>query len=127
MSRTLIRRLYLLFAHFGGFGLLALGIADSSFLFVPLGNDLLFIAMTARNRGLMIYYAVMATIGSVIGCYSIDVLSRKGGEKGLGKSVPGRQLEYIKRRTEKNAGWALTLACLMPPPFPFTAFVASAA
>jgi membrane protein DedA with SNARE-associated domain len=27
---------------------------------------------------------------------------------------------------KKNAGWALTLGSLMPPPFPFTLFVAAA-
>jgi membrane protein YqaA with SNARE-associated domain len=127
MSKTFIRHLYVMLAHFGGFGLLGLGIADSSFLFVPLGNDLLFIAMTARNNHLMIYYAVMATVGSVIGCLLVDLASRRGGEKGLEKIISARQLDFIKKRITKSAGWALAFACLMPPPFPFTAFVAAAA
>lgn len=128
MPKSLVRHLYLFFAHLGGFGLLAMGILDSSILvFVPLGNDLLFIAMTVRNHKLMVYYSVMATIGSVIGCLSADVVSRKGGEKGLEKAVPRMYLPQIKKVVEKRAGWALAFASLMPPPFPFTAFVAAAA
>ena len=76
---------------------------------------------------MMLYYAVMATIGSVIGCISVDVPSRKGGEKGLEKSVPRRYLPYIKKGVQKRAGWAVAFASLMPPPFPFTAVVAAAA
>ena len=128
MSKSLVRHLYIFLAHLGGFGLLAMGIVDSSiFLFFPLGNDLLFIAMTVRNHKMMPYYAVMAAIGSVIGCISVDVPSRKGGEKGLEKSVPRRYLPYIKKGVQKRAGWAVAFASLMPPPFPFTAFVAAAA
>ena len=55
------------FAHLGGFGLLLLGILDSSFLFMPLGNDLLVVALTAQRHNRMLYYAAMASAGSVIG------------------------------------------------------------
>lgn len=112
------------FASLGGFGLLLLGILDSSFLmFLPLGNDLLIVALSARHHERMPYYALMATAGSVLGCLFTDWVSRKGGEKGLESRVKGRTLAYVKRKVEKKAGPALALASLMPPPFPFTAFV----
>ncbi len=110
----------------GGFGLLIMGILDSSFLFMPLGNDLLVIALTARHAARMPYYAAMATLGSVLGVLLVDVLSRKGGEKGLNGRIPARRLEYVKQKVTKRAGWALALASLMPPPFPFTPFVIAA-
>ncbi len=113
--------------HLGGFGLLMLGVLDSSFLFMPLGNDLLVIAMTARNRSLMFYYAAMATAGSVLGCLLIDVIFRKGGEELLAKHVSRSRFEYIRKRVETGAAWAVGLASLMPPPFPFTPFVAVSA
>jgi membrane protein YqaA with SNARE-associated domain len=117
------------FWSLGGPGLLILGILDSSFLFAPLGNDILVVAMTARNRhaGEMLYYAAMSTIGSVLGCLLVDLLLRKAGEKGLERHVPRRRLEYVKRKVSKNAGWALALASIAPPPFPFTPFVMAAA
>lgn len=84
------------------------------------------IGLTANHRKLLPYYAVMATVGSLLGCLLTDVVCRKGGEKGLENRVSRRRLNYVKRKIQKNAGWALALASLMPPPFPFTPFVMAA-
>lgn len=113
--------------HLGGFGLLIMGVLDSSFLTMPLGNDLLVIAMTARRHLLMPYYAVMATAGSVLGCLILDAIGRKGGEEGLEKHVPRNRLEYVRKKVTARAGWALAFASLMPPPFPFSPVVLAAA
>lgn len=121
------RYLFVLFVHLGGFGQLILGVLDSSFLFMPLGNDLLMVALSARKHELMLYYAAMATVGSVLGCWFLDAVVRKHGEEGLEKYVSRRRLEYVKKKVTKSAGWALTFASLMPPPFPFTPFVAASA
>jgi len=94
---------------------------------MPLGNDLLMVALTARHNARLPYYAAMATAGSVIGCLIMDLIARKGGEQGLEKTLGGKRTEYVKRKVRKNAGWALAVASLMPPPFPFTPFVAGAA
>jgi membrane protein YqaA with SNARE-associated domain len=127
--KHLTQVLLALFWKFGGPGLLVLGILDSSFLFAPLGNDLLVVALTARNRSipLMLYYAAMSTIGSVLGCLLVDLLFRKAGEKGLEKHLSRRRLEYVKRKVSANATWALVLASIAPPPFPFTPFVMASA
>jgi len=113
----------------GGPGLLLLGILDSSFLFAPLGNDLLVVAMTAHYHsiGRALYYAAMSTVGSVLGCLLVDVALRSTGEKGLEKHLPPRRLAYIKEKVSHRAGWALALASVAPPPFPFTPFVMGAA
>lgn len=107
--------------------MLLLGVLDSSFLFMPLGNDLLIIALTARKHSRLLYYVLMATTGSVLGCFLMDIVSRKGGEEGLEKTLPSRRAKYVKKKVKKNAGWALAVASLMPPPFPFTPFVAASA
>jgi len=125
--KSSVHHLYIVLLHLGGFGLLALGILDSSFLVMPFGNDVLLIAMTARRHALMPYYACMAALGSVLGCIPVDVVSRKGGERGLENRVPQRRLEYVRKRLKKSAAWALAFASLMPPPFPFTPFVMAAA
>lgn len=121
--------LFAFFLKFGGLGLVALGILDSSFLFAPLGNDLLLTAMVARHREVlkMVYYAGMATVGSVLGCLLIDVVFRRAGEKGLDKHLPRKRLQYVKDKVRKNAAWALVLAALAPPPFPFTPFIMATA
>jgi membrane protein YqaA with SNARE-associated domain len=127
--RHLAQVLGIFFWKLGGPGLLLLGILDSSFLFAPLGNDILVVAMTARSHSVpaMLYYAFMSTVGSVLGCLLVDVLLRRAGEKGLEKHLPKRRLEYVKRKVQKNAAWALVVASLAPPPFPFTPFVMATA
>jgi membrane protein YqaA with SNARE-associated domain len=126
--KAIAEHLFVFFTHLGGLGLLLLGVLDSSFLlFVPLGNDLLIIAMSAKRHSLMPYYAAMAAAGSLLGCALTDAVARKGGEKGLGNHVPAKRLDYVKKQVKGNAAWALSFAALMPPPFPFTAFVAAAA
>src|SRR3954447_20715197 len=127
--KHLTQVLLALFWKFGGPGLLVLGILDSSFLFAPLGNDLLVVALTARHRSipLMLYYAGMSTIGSVLGCLLVDVVFRKAGEKGLEKHLSKRRLAYVRRKVTDNAAWALVIASIAPPPFPFTPFVMAAA
>ena len=110
----------------GGLGLLTLGVFDSSPLVIPLGNDLLVLALSARYHDRMPYYVLMATAGSLIGCLGTDWISRKS-EAGLKKFVSGKQLAMIRKFVERRAGTTLVVASLLPPPFPFTAFVAVAA
>jgi membrane protein YqaA with SNARE-associated domain len=118
-----------IFWKFGGPGLLVLGILDSSFLFAPLGNDLLVVAVTARRHSipLMLYYSAMSTIGSVLGCLLVDVVLRPAGEHGLEKHLSPRRLQYVREKVNRNAAWALVVAAIAPPPFPFTPFIMATA
>jgi membrane protein YqaA with SNARE-associated domain len=112
--------------HLGAAGLVLVGFLDSSFLILPFGNDFLLIALSAHHHGLVPLYAVCATVGSVLGCWVTIWLGGKG-EASLRKRVSGKRLNYIENKVEKHAGWAVALASIMPPPFPFTTFVAVAA
>ena len=105
---------------------MTLGAFDSSPLVVPFGNDLLVLALSARYHDRMLYYAVMATLGSLIGCFATVWVSRKGGAH-LKKVASSERLGKIQRLVKKQAGWTLVTASLLPPPFPFTAIVAAAA
>jgi len=113
----------------GGPGLLILGVLDSSFLFAPFGNDLLLVALTARHPrvGSMLYYAGMSTIGSLLGTLLIDLTLRPLGARGLEHHLGKRRVKRVQARVEKNAGLALAIASLAPPPFPFTPFLMAAA
>jgi membrane protein YqaA with SNARE-associated domain len=110
----------------GLFGPLILGVADSSFLFLPFGNDLLLVVLTARDHTHLPLYIAMAAAGSTLGVALLDAVCRKGGEEGLKKMMKPRRLEYFKRRMSQRAGIAIVTACLAPPPFPFTLVIASA-
>jgi len=78
-----LRALAGFFFSLGGFGLLLLGVLDSSFLFMPLGNDLLVIALSAAHADRMLYYVLMATVGSVAGVDFTRWVSARGGRKGI--------------------------------------------
>src|SRR5260370_22251581 len=114
---------------FGGIGLLVVGVLDSSFMLATWRNDCVVIAMAARHPSMpyMIYYAAMSTVGSVLGCLLIDLTLRPLGAKGLERHLSKRRLDRVRKKMGQNAGVALTIASLAPPPFPFTAFVMAAA
>jgi membrane protein YqaA with SNARE-associated domain len=123
-----LRVLAAFFFSLGGFGLLLLGVLDSSFLlFLPLGNDLLVIALTAAHPNRMLYYLFMATAGSVAGVDFTRWLSAKGGRKGIEGDRRSGRLAYVERKVKENGGIAIATAALMPPPFPFTTFIVVAA
>jgi membrane protein YqaA with SNARE-associated domain len=110
----------------GGFGLVGLGILDSSFLFLPFGNDILLVMLTARKPEYFWYYAVMATVGSLLGCVLTDTVSRKIGEAGMERMANPKKVETLRKRMNKHAPWVLAGAAIMPPPFPFTVFLIAA-
>jgi membrane protein YqaA with SNARE-associated domain len=117
--------LFSFFMRLGGVGLVFLGLLDSSFLFVPLGNDLLMVALTAQSHRMLPVYAALATVGSMLGTLLVDRVSRKRGEEGLERMASARRIQYVKKKVKDRAGLALAFAALMPPPFPFTLFLAA--
>jgi membrane protein YqaA with SNARE-associated domain len=120
-----LRHLFHLAYRAGALGLLTVGVLDSSFLMLPLGNDFLLLGLSARHPSRVPLYVAAATLGSVLGVLLTLWLSRKAGDR-LAKGRKGRTWKYAETQTKKKAGWVLTLGSLMPPPFPFTLFVAAA-
>jgi uncharacterized membrane protein YdjX (TVP38/TMEM64 family) len=110
----------------GGAGLFILGVLDSSFLFLPLGNDLLITALTISHHERLPLYVALASLGSCTGVLLLDLVVRKGGEAGLEKIISKRRFEFLKRKMSRNASIPLALVCIAPPPFPFTPVVAAA-
>lgn len=112
----------------GPFGLLLLGALDSSFLFLPFGNDLLLIALTTESHSALrpVIYVLAASAGSMVGVVIVDLLMRQAGEAGLERFLKPRRMKGLKTKVGKRAGWAAFLGSLVPPPFPFTAVVMTA-
>lgn len=118
-----IRPLAHFFFALGGFGLVLLGVLDSSFLMMPLGNDLLVVALTASHRPHMPYYVAMATLGSTLGVALAHYVSSKGGKKLIEGKRKSKRIEYVEKKIEQYGGWAIAVAALAPPGFPFTPFI----
>ena len=120
---SFLRPLVHFFFSLGGFGLLLLGVLDSSFLIMPLGNDLLVVALTAQHHERMLYYAAMATVGSTLGVFFAHWASSRVGQKAIEGKHKSRQVEFVEKKVEKYGSAAIALAALAPPPFPFTPFI----
>ena len=123
MSGFLQHRLHFLIS-LGYFGPFLMGVLDSSFLFLPYGNDLLVIALTVRHHEGYLIYVVGAVLGSTLGVFFLDLVARKLGEAGVQKVAGQRRFDYLKRKIGQYGGKAIVVGCLAPPPFPFTMVIA---
>src|SRR3954468_21608473 len=85
-------------------GLVLMGALDSSMIFfLPLGIDFVVIILAARKPELFWLYAVLATIGSVIGAAATFWIGRKVGEHGLTKLVKPSRLKRVQDRVGESA------------------------
>ena len=116
-----------LFAGLGGLGVLLLAIGDSSFISIPEGNDLLIVVLSAGGSwGNMAYWVSMTVIGSVIGCFFLYSVGRKGGQAILRKKFPIQKIERAEKIYNKYGVLAVLVPSILPPPLPFKIFVLSA-
>jgi membrane protein YqaA with SNARE-associated domain len=105
-------------------GLVLMGMLDSSMVFfLPLGIDFAVIAMAARKGELFWLYAVLATVGSVIGAAITFWIGRKVGSAGLSYLIKPGQLKRVEKRVNEKAAISVAALAIIPPPFPFTAFI----
>jgi membrane protein DedA with SNARE-associated domain len=110
----------------GGPGLILLGVIDNSAIPLPGSMDLLVIILSAHHRNLWPYYALMATIGAVIGGYLTYRLAEKGGEETLEKKVGKDRAEKVYRRFKKHGFATVAVGAMLPPPFPIVPFLLAA-
>lgn len=124
--RSFIGWLHTLALGLGGPGLFVVAFLDSSFLSLPQINDLLVVLMVTAHKDRMLYYAAMATLGSVSGCYVIYFLAEKGGEAFLQKRLKPGHVQRALEAYKRNGLLALMIPALLPPPAPFKLFVLAA-
>jgi membrane protein YqaA with SNARE-associated domain len=125
--RSFIAWLYTFAIGLGGPGLLAVALLDSSFVPLPQINDVLVVLMVTQDKAWMPYYAAMATLGSILGCYVIYYLAARGGEAFLTRRVKRRaHLDRALALYQKHGMLALIVPALLPPPAPFKLFVLAA-
>jgi membrane protein YqaA with SNARE-associated domain len=110
----------------GGFGLFGAAFIDSSFVSLPELIDILVVLMVTRHKSAMLYYAAMATAGSVAGCYVIYLLAEKGGETFLRKRLHQGSIDRTLSLYRRHGLMALMVPALLPPPAPFKLFVLAA-
>lgn len=121
--KAVIAWIYEFALSIGGPGLFGIALLDSSFVSLPQINDLLVVLMVIRNKEWMPYYAAMATLGSIAGCYAIYYLAEKGGEAFLQRRLKAAHVERALDFYRRHGLLALVVPALLPPPAPFKLFV----
>ncbi len=114
-----------LVGSFGGLGLFVIGFFDSSVLSFPFVNDLLLVRFTIQRPGLMPYYVVMSTLGSLAGCFWLYYLGKKGGEAMYRRSG-NRRSQRIQNWVRRYKFLSVAVPAILPPPLPFKPFVLAA-
>jgi membrane protein YqaA with SNARE-associated domain len=112
--------------HLGGPGLIVLGLIDNSVIPVPGSMDALTIILSANQRKLWPYYALMATIGSVVGGYVTYRIARRQGKGAMERRLSRRRMEKVTKAFEKWGFGAVLIPAMLPPPAPMVPFLIAA-
>lgn len=123
LFKSVVSYLYQLALSLGGPGLFLIAIADSSFLSIPEGNDVLIVVLsTGQNWTTMAYYAAMTVMGSVTGCILLFMVGRKGG-RFISKRLSRKRVESLTQAYSRYGLWSIIVPSILPPPTPFKIFV----
>lgn len=108
-------------------GVVVLAALDSTVFFsLPFGIDAAVLLLSARLHAFAWIVPLLATAGSLAGAWLTFWMGIQIGEKGLDRFVDRRRLEAIHRRIKRSGAMTLAALDLIPPPFPFSAFVLGA-
>jgi membrane protein YqaA with SNARE-associated domain len=102
---------------YGAFGLFAIALVDSATVPLPGGPDSVLIWLSTMNPGRTPLYALLATIGSVLGCLILYRIGRTAGHVALARVKPETQ-RRLKRVIDRYDVLTMILAVMLPPPFP---------
>jgi membrane protein YqaA with SNARE-associated domain len=110
----------------GGLGLFFVAFIDASVLSLPEVNDVLIVYMVTRSPAFLLYYAAMATAGSIAGSLVIYYVGRKGGEAILRRKFTPGQVDRVQARFRRFGMAAVAVPAMLPPPVPLKLFVLAA-
>ena len=123
--KSLPSKLGQVLALYGAGGLFLMSFLDSSFIPFPGINDLALIVLASQHPAHGAFYALMSTVGSLLGCYVVYGIARGGGKLAEGRSASTRE-HRARHWLEQNDFVAMLVASLLPPPAPLKVFVITA-
>jgi len=128
MSRFVehLKLLAMTLSTLGGPGLALLSFIDSSFLPLPEIPDFLLIGLVIQHPDRWPYYAAMATVGSLGGCYVLYAIARAGGHAVLSRYLHDRHIERGLAAFRRYGLLTVVVPSILPPPIPFKPFVLAA-
>jgi membrane protein YqaA with SNARE-associated domain len=106
--------------------MIIIGALDSSLLSLPEINDYLVVGRCYKYPSAAFYFPLFAATGSVIGCFILYTIVRRGGQAVLRKRFPLQSIKRVEHAYERFGFLAIGIPAILPPPLPFKIFVATA-
>ena len=82
-------------------GLFLIAVLDSAGVQLPGGVDIVLMLLSWQQPSLFVVLAVVAAVGSTIGCLVLYRLGRTGGEMALGRFDPKKR-RWVREKVLKN-------------------------
>lgn len=112
--------------HLGAPGLFLLAVVDSTPIPTLGGPDILNMILAAHHADPWYYYALAATLGSVMGAYASFRVARRAGSAYLEHKFGVKRVGIVLKYFERWGTGIVALSSLIPFPFPTSAFFAAA-
>ena len=106
--------------------MIIIGALDSSLLSLPEINDYLVVGRCYKHPTAAFYFPLFAAFGSVLGCYLLYTIMRRGGQALLRRRFKKESIERVERAYARFGFLAIAVPAILPPPLPFKIFVATA-
>ncbi len=103
-----------------------IGALDSSLLSLPEINDYLVVGRCYKYPNAVFYFPLFAAAGSVLGCWLLYSIMRRGGQALLRKRFKPESIQRVERTYARFGFLAIAVPAILPPPLPFKIFVATA-
>lgn len=112
--------------YFAAPAMFLIGALDSSLLSLPEINDYLVVARCFKYPSAAFYFPLFAAGGSVLGCFFLYTIMRRGGQALLRKRFRPESIARVERAYARFGFLAIAIPAILPPPLPFKIFVATA-
>lgn len=106
--------------------MVVIGALDSSVLSLPEINDYLVVGRCYKYPSAVFYFPLFAAAGSVLGCWLLYSIMRRGGQALLRKRFRPERIQRVERAYARFGILAIAIPAILPPPLPFKIFVATA-
>src|SRR6266480_963985 len=106
--------------------MIVIGALDSSLLSLPEINDYLVVGRCFKYPSAVFYFPLFAAAGSVLGCWLLYSIMRRGGQALLRKRFAPENIQWVEEKYARFGILAIAIPAILPPPLPFKIFVATA-
>src|SRR6266496_2314588 len=93
-----------------------IGALDSSLLSLPEINDYLVVGRCYKHPTAVFYFPFFAAFGSVLGCWLLYTIMRRGGQALLRKRFSPESIKHVEQVYARFGFLAIAIPAVLPPP-----------